>query len=172
VYCNTSYVLFQWAACQQIGMLEVFSWLRCYNGTLWIRNCPFPFRKYRQTCRANWHAEVYKQEISGGVRFLYQNIYRTDWLEVARQFCRKPGTSFTFHAQISWNFGATIPKRRSSQFLFTIIKPASEIPPENHGALTQPSICSCVSQKESFHVYPLLKYNPVAFEIGFWLMNS
>lgn len=80
----------------------------------------FPFRKYRQSCRANWHAEVYKQEISGGVRFLYQNIYRTDWLEVARQFCRKPGTSFTFHAQLSWNFGATIPKRRSCQFLFTI----------------------------------------------------
>lgn len=31
MYCNTSYVSFQWAACQQIGMLEVFSWLQRHS---------------------------------------------------------------------------------------------------------------------------------------------
>lgn len=61
VYCNTSYVLFQPVTrleCQWY-FYDCIVTTAALCVTRRIRNCPFSFRKHRQTCRANRHGGVY-----------------------------------------------------------------------------------------------------------------
>lgn len=150
-------------------------WLHCYNGTLCvtrrIRNCPFSFRKYRQTWRVNWHREVYRvfQAESG---FFIKII---DWLILSKAW-----HIFRFSRTTSLEFWRHIFNENRGSKKFSSLKPVvlrsslllAKTPLESKVCATLYMILFLKNRRVFHGPPPPLRHKSPLVQIRFWLTNN